>query len=118
MRYTGSAAVKMPFGRHAGQPLGSIDVGYLTWLAARADLRQPLAGHVFAVLAARRLKDEAVERTLDDVADPEIAAEIVTAGLRALAKRHHPDAGGDAERMTRVNVTAAWLRERLVGARR
>lgn len=35
-----------------------------------------------------------------------LLAEIITAGRQALAKRHHPDIGGDAEKMKAINITA------------
>ena len=40
-----------------------------------------------------------------------MAQEIVSAGYRALSRRHHPDAGGSHEKMLLVNRAAAHLRE-------
>jgi hypothetical protein len=42
--------------------------------------------------------------------DPKLAADIVAAGVRAVAKRHHPDVGGDTRTMQLVNQAAEWLR--------
>lgn len=39
--------------------------------------------------------------------------EIIAAGRRALAARHHPDQGGDAEIMRAVNVTADYMEEQV-----
>lgn len=36
----------------------------------------------------------------------EIMNEIVIAGRQALAKRNHPDVGGDPEKMKQINITA------------
>lgn len=41
---------------------------------------------------------------------PEVVDEIVGAGLRTLARRHHPDVGGDVEHMQALNHAADWLR--------
>ena len=40
---------------------------------------------------------------------PEIIAQIVTAGRQQLAKRYHPDMGGDAAFMVQINATADYL---------
>jgi hypothetical protein len=40
------------------------------------------------------------------------ATEIITAGLRALAKKYHPDRGGRSADMREVLAAAAWLREK------
>ena len=42
--------------------------------------------------------------------DPALASRIVAAGLRTLAKKHHPDAGGDTDTMQLLNATADWLK--------
>ena len=44
------------------------------------------------------------------VSDPALAAELVATGRRVLAKKHHPDAGGDTATMQTVNAVALWLR--------
>jgi hypothetical protein len=36
----------------------------------------------------------------------EMLSEIISAGRQALAKRNHPDVGGDAEKMKLINITA------------
>jgi hypothetical protein len=44
----------------------------------------------------------------------DIFAEIITAGRQALAKRNHPDVGGDSEKMKSINIAAdaalEWVR--------
>lgn len=47
--------------------------------------------------------------------DKDVFAEIITAGRQALAKRNHPDVGGDAEKMKAINIAADaaldWMRK-------
>ena len=45
------------------------------------------------------------------------SADEVRAARRALARRHHPDAGGDPATMREVNVAAAEALRRVAGAR-
>jgi len=49
----------------------------------------------------------------DNGLDIEMVDRIVNAGLRALAKNLHPDAGGSNEAMGILNNTADQIRERL-----
>ncbi len=42
---------------------------------------------------------------------PDAAPEIVHAAYRTLAKRYHPDANGDAEKMTELNAAYERIRE-------
>lgn len=44
-------------------------------------------------------------------ADRKLIAEIVAAGRQALAKRHHPDVGGDPQKMRDINAAADALLE-------
>jgi hypothetical protein len=39
--------------------------------------------------------------------------EIITAGVRWLSKRHHPDAGGSEDKMAAINAAADALRRRV-----
>jgi hypothetical protein len=43
-------------------------------------------------------------------AERELFVELVSAGYRSLAQRHHPDHGGDAEKMKQLNSLAETLR--------
>ena len=77
------------------------------------------AGHVFWVeksefeLGYRLVPDDygKYERPID----LKIVDELITAGLRALARKAHPDiVGGDADRMSSINAAGRWLREKIV----
>jgi hypothetical protein len=47
------------------------------------------------------------------IVDRETALEIVEAGRRALARKHHPDTGGSNELMAKINSISDWLEEYL-----
>jgi hypothetical protein len=101
----------MPFGRHKGRPVAKLPSDYLVWLAGREDLRDPLRTAVLGELWQRiGIQPPPPPREIP----PDLAAvaeEIITAGLRALACVHHPDAGGSDETMAAVNLAAEALRD-------
>jgi hypothetical protein len=99
--------MSMPFGRHKGTKISELPDDYLQWLLS-IDLRQPLKSAVENEYRERECTDD------DDDATPVnalVVDEIVTAGVRSLAKKFHPDAGGDHERMVVINQAADWLRQ-------
>ncbi len=50
-----------------------------------------------------------------DGIDRAAAEQIISAGVRELAKKHHPDkGGGSSEIMTAVNGAADWLRDQIL----
>lgn len=100
----------MPFGKHKGQPLAEVPTTYLRWLAGLDDLREPLRSAVHAELDRREDDYEPTFTTTRPCPAPGLAEELVGAGLRSLARRHHPDAGGSDDVMQRVNAAAEWLR--------
>ncbi len=108
---------RMPFGKHKGWPLDALPTNYLDWLLGLGTLREPLASGIRQERARR--DSGAASHTPPRQLDAAIAQELVTAGYRVLAQRHHPDAGGEVEMMKRVNVTAEALRRMLAvsGAR-
>ncbi|HXH20483.1 MAG TPA: DUF3820 family protein [Dehalococcoidia bacterium] len=111
--------VRMPFGRWRGHPLRELPTSYLAWLWDEADLREPLAGAVRAELA-RRLGLEAetriVPRRPPEALLPAVR-EIVRVGYREVARRAHPDVGGDAGLMRDVNGARDWLASAVCGGR-
>ena len=56
---------------------------------------------------ARKLTGEPEEKL-----DPAVVKQLVSAGLKTLAKQHHPDRGGDHNEMVRLNLTAAQILEK------
>jgi hypothetical protein len=111
--------MRMPFGRFAGVLVADLPEEYLLWLQNLPDLRPPLRA---AVDAERRARIAA--RSLAIASDPlpaEIAPmveEMIAAGYRTLAIRHHPDHGGATAAMQAVNLAMEWLRRQVRRPRR
>jgi hypothetical protein len=103
---------RMPFGRHKGLPLGELPDAYLHWLTT-IRLRSPLQE---AVEAERRRRQGAASDPAPTVlaVRPPRAAEVIEAGWRHLALKHHPDRGGAHEVMVEIIEARDWLRD-LVG---
>lgn len=103
--------MKMLFGKFRGVELGAVPDDYLCWLATLPQLRDPLLTEV-----NREISRRAFEAQQSDSGEPcpdaELAAELIGVGLRVLAKKFHPDIGGDHARMVRLNECAKWLREK------
>lgn len=93
---------RMPFGKHKGKSLGSIDVGYLAWLANESEIRRKhpkLIRAVEAVLSG----DVTVDPVRDDCIV--IPRSRFNSWFRKLTARFHPDVrhdGGAA--MTALNT--------------
>jgi hypothetical protein len=100
----------MPFGRFRGVPLDELPDQYFEWLLTIA-LREPLRAAV-AHEARRRgaIADPRGWQPQRDVVD-----EIISAGVKTLARHHHPDVGGDHESMRDINAAADWLRATVRG---
>jgi hypothetical protein len=109
--------MKMPFGKHKGEPFAALPDDYLDWLTT-IDLRPRLRAAVYAEIR-RREEEELNARSRGSVSltcpEPRVARELVGAGLRSLARRYHPDAGGSHNEMIRVTACADWLRALIDG---
>jgi hypothetical protein len=108
----------MPFGRYKGRDVRELPDGYLRWLIDLEDLYGPLRDAVEDEWQRRQEPKREPPReprthhsasAIRDVVD-----ELVTAGYRALALRHHPDHGGSTARMQLVNAARDFLRQRLL----
>src|SRR5687767_2748990 len=98
-------SARMPFGRYRGQFVTELPDDYLRWLATLVDLREPLASAISWEAERRRLR--APRGAGIPLVDRTIGEELIGAGVRSLARQHHPDVGGRHETMTAVNLAAA-----------
>jgi hypothetical protein len=102
----------MPFGRHRGELLTNLPDEYVEWLRS-LDLHDPLRSAIEAEAKRRGLLSD------DDHSAPDLALveATINAGRRTLARRDHPDLGGEHERMVAINNCADWLLAQARGLR-
>jgi hypothetical protein len=117
----------MPFGKHKGQSIDSLPFDYLQYLETIPLLASWLTTAVREEIERRRARKQHSENKRHSenghtghfawhrkaCPDCDVARELIAKGLRALAIQHHPDRGGDTEKMKRVNVVADWLRKQV-----
>ena len=108
--------MNMPFGRYRGREISEVPTDYLEWLVT-SELRRWLRDLVERELRRREDEDTAVGAATSLARlDVSVALQLIDAGRRGLANRHHPDRGGDVEVMQAINATAdmlrAWLASR------
>ncbi len=105
----------LPFGKYRGWQLRDLPEDYLCWLAS-IELRPVLREAVMMERARRAMSEVSVSFCLSSE-QRKVASEIVEAGRRALARKHHPDAGGNVVVMRDVNSLADRLLEQIGGGR-
>ena len=110
--------MRMPFGKHRGVELRDLPDDYVNWLIGLDDLREPFRTNIFIEHDRRTTQQHDSSWSMGSgnrrqlVGEVQVMAqEIVSAGYRALSRRHHPDAGGSHEKMLLVNRAAKHLRE-------
>ncbi len=113
---TGSGA-RMPFGKHRGELVRDLPDEYLSWLLDEVDIQSERLRLAIETEAERRryeAEHEEPRRFFDrlNAPRPEVADELIGAGLRSLARRYHPDAtgGGSSAKMAELNQAADWLK--------
>jgi hypothetical protein len=112
----------MPFGRFKGHDVYELPTDYLLWLTG-IELRDRLRAEVEDALRfrlhERKHADTSAPRVAIgpaiyiDPADVPAIRELIDRGFRAAARVHHPDAGGDAEKMRQLNVLVEKLRSQI-----
>lgn len=90
--------LNLEFGKYRGWDIEEVPRDYLEWLLDRADKQ------------AEMLRGELERRDMVEAATESMIEQVITQGYRALAKKHHPDYGGDTEQMKEVNAAVAALR--------
>ena len=105
--------MRMPWGKHRGQLIEDTPTGYLCWCLEETDINEPYRGAIREELAFRLHLEPPGQPLL--LPPPELAPafrDMLATGYRALALKTHPDRGGDADRMKRINAARDWCRER------
>ena len=105
----------MPWGKFKGSRLTEIESSYLVWCLEKADSMTPsLRQAIRDELGNRygRPASSAPPSSLSRKACPNsaLAVDIISHGLRALSKKHHPDVGGDTAVMQTLNAVSDWLK--------
>lgn len=118
---------ELRFGQYRGKRIEDVPVSYLTWtLQSIEDLepeeRRVLQAEVLdrearANRRHQRRQDQQRRSFTQPSANlpagitPDVLLSLIAAGRQTLAKRLHPDAGGDVEAMKRVNIAADFLEQ-------
>jgi Putative quorum-sensing-regulated virulence factor len=100
----------MPFGKHRGWPLEDLPDAYVRWLYTLGNLREPLRSHIEAEWRIRfgGTTTPSLPPLPREVVP--VAEAIISTGLRALTREHHPDVGGEVSTMQKINHAVTWLR--------
>ncbi len=115
---------ELTFGSHKGKRLSAVDTSYLRWMLSKLDA---MTGAERAAVTIELMSREEQSRNrhgysgytpppstpppakLPAGVTPDVVLQIISAGRQQLAKRMHPDAGGDTRKMQIVNMAADYL---------
>lgn len=95
------------FGKYRGWELEEVPGSYLAWMAdnmQRTSLREVARGELRRRVGAKQTPDYQPQQL-----DP-ITREMIEAGFRIIAKKYHPDLGGDVRKMQEINLAMERLR--------
>ena len=103
--------VNMPFGKFKGLALEDLPEDYRYWFAGLDDLRGRCDPRwPINVIAAN---NTSIGRWFATARIPRSRSPSSGAGIRSLAKKTHPDAGGSHDAFLRVGAVGDWLRATL-----
>lgn len=111
----------MPFGKYRGYQLEHLPDGYLAWLCDLDDLRPRLKQAIEEEWERRHPSRQQAPPpggsssgfALDlQPEDRALLTDLLRAGYKALALKHHPDVGGQPDVMRRLNNLMEWLRQK------
>jgi hypothetical protein len=91
----------LQFGKHKGRDIRDVPVEYVEYILGQAEK---------TIIACR---EELQRCEQSEQATMPMIDRIVTVGFRALARQHHPDAGGETSNMQDLNAAHEALRELL-----
>jgi hypothetical protein len=104
--------MKMPFGKFRGVLIEELPADYLDWLHSLDNLHERLRNAVESEW--RHRQGEGPSANFPRELDPDdrlLLREMLRAGYRAMALKYHPDRGGPAEAMLRLNRLMERLRQ-------
>jgi hypothetical protein len=112
----------MPFGRYTDVLITDLPTSYLEWLttielgiwlrtAVNAELQSRLDSQYHQRSKVVSIASTRVLRL--DVDDLPVVNELIERGYKAAARVHHPDTGGNADRMRQLNDVAQKLRSQI-----
>src|SRR5688500_3267503 len=102
--------ITFPWGKYKAKPLADCPSSYLVWALENATMAHDLEAAVRNELLSRighhtpPHEWPRYQVKVPSHVDPDVAAEIVDAGKRALSLRHHPDLGGSTVAMQEINT--------------
>jgi hypothetical protein len=105
----------MPWGKYCGWSIAKVPTPYLVWALEETNLDPSFRPAIREEVAWRLglLRSPAPPPPAPMLPPGGIAPAfraMLEAGYRALALQHHPDRGGDAEAMKRLNGARDWCR--------
>jgi hypothetical protein len=96
----------LTFGKYEGWSVRDVPEDYLQWLLSSSED------------TATMCREEIARREAEEEATMGMMERIIKAGYRDLAKKYHPDAGGDNEQMKELNASYDALNGALQGKAR
>ena len=87
------------FGKYRGYDITEVPIEYLEWML-EANRR-----------TISEIEEELERRKLAEMAKMSWLERVIATGYKELAKKHHPDVGGDAHEMQQINAAVELLRE-------
>lgn len=108
--------MRMPFGKHKGEPVWALPDGYVQWLFFQDFLSSDLESEVAREVSVRwphvslALSNETYP---DNGVNAEYMKNIISSAFREVAQKFHPDRGGCCEIMKGINIMHEALQKRL-----
>jgi hypothetical protein len=104
----------MPWGKHRNRPIDEIESSYLAWALENAARLDATLRTAIRLELARRFSPPPSPPSSNHwraaCPDARLATDIVALGFKQLAKRLHPDVGGNTRTMQVLNAAAEWLK--------
>lgn len=97
--------MRLWFGKHRGLDITDVPDSYLVWLADN------MQSDTIREIARDELDRRRNPKRRDIDTQDRMVRELIEAGYRSLARKFHPDLGGDTTRMQQLNAAMEKLRQ-------